>query len=93
MNYDANKLPLGGVVSSFMLSHPNDDPRQTCKVNNPAGVRGPEGESSYNLSCDIFRSLPFQNLSEVIDNPDGDFAKEHGGLQAACEHFTSHYYS
>lgn len=34
-----------------------------------------------------------KTLAEVIENPNGDTAKEHGGFQAACEQLTSYYYS
>jgi hypothetical protein len=32
-------------------------------------------------------------LSEVINTPDGDTAKGHGGYGSACETLTSTYYS
>ncbi|KJA17358.1 hypothetical protein HYPSUDRAFT_46567 [Hypholoma sublateritium FD-334 SS-4] len=32
-------------------------------------------------------------LSEVIQNPNGETAKDHGGARAACEHLSSSYYS
>jgi poly [ADP-ribose] polymerase len=34
-----------------------------------------------------------QILAEVINNPDGDQAKEFGGIRSACEHLSSSYYS
>lgn len=34
-----------------------------------------------------------QELAEVIEKPNGDKAKEHGGFKAACETLSSAYYS
>ncbi|KAI0727024.1 PARP-domain-containing protein [Fomitopsis betulina] len=59
MNYDANKLPLGKLAKSTILSG--------------------------------FAAL--KTLSEVLSQPDGDAAKQHGGFRSAVEELTGRYYS
>lgn len=37
--------------------------------------------------------MSFQTLSEVLSQPDGDAAKQHGGFRSAVEELTGRYYS
>lgn len=38
-------------------------------------------------------SNAFQELSEVLEKPDGDIAKEYGGFKNAVDTLTGRYYS
>ncbi|OCH88821.1 PARP-domain-containing protein [Obba rivulosa] len=51
----------------------------------------PLGKLAKSTILNGFASLKI--LSEVISQPDGDVAKQHGGFQRACQELTGRYYS